>query len=622
MSMGHIKQVINDAGDGFDADKNRWTFNANLLVTVGGVAFATWLVVSFALHWLMRWPFWLFGVPLAPTCAWAGWQFILRRAESGIENRAPKHLRGSKLIEPAELQKQLDDVEEANLATWSDHTAQAKGITVAEARRIVEASRQRRVSLEFGGVTLPPDIETQGILFVGGTGSGKSVALKRSIAAKIAAGHKMMILDPKPELIREFWQPDSVLLNPFDKNGAKWDFWSEIKELPDIRAVAEGVFPPTPDDDFAENGARAIFAGLLELATSNEGLFRLLSMDTADLEQQLATTLSAGSVNSANSRGTGTFLQRLNQALNVYRYPDFRHPAGTPKFSITDWILNEDDKRLVFLSFNEGQLGELRPLLTLWIDIAIRRLLTMPEARDAERSKQRRVGFVLEELPSLKAPIPMLEPLVTRGRSFGAMWDLVLQDPSQLEEIFGEGTTRSLLSNTTTWLIFRTNDHETATMMAEKIGEREELRKQAAITMGVEESKDGKSIGDSQDVTQTVLASEIMMLPDNWSLLSIGGPYYKSKIFNLPLGLPKVSPGLDPRDDLVIVRRMTPSATEGAVAYDVKTVPPSAERAGFTGPDADGVIEVVDNDHLSQALDDHYAEEDATLNDLLKELKG
>ena len=367
MSTDHIKQVINDAGDGFDADKNKWTFNLNLLLTVGGVAFAAWLVVSFALHWLMRWPFWLFGVPLAPTCAWAGWQFILRRAESGVANRTPKHLRGSKLIEPEELQKQLDDVEEANLAIWSDHTAQAKGITVTEARRIVEASRQRRVTLEFGGVTLPPDIETQGLLFVGGTGSGKSVALKRSIVAKIAAGHKMMILDPKPELIREFWQPDSVLLNPFDKNGAKWDFWSEIKELPDIRAVAEGVFPPTEKPDAFTDGARAIFRGLLELVSrnaepTNAELFRLLSMDPGDLQVLFASTMADGAINTANGKGTSAFLQRMQQALGVLRYPEMKRPADTPKFSITDWMLDDDDKRLVFLSINEGRLGELRPL--------------------------------------------------------------------------------------------------------------------------------------------------------------------------------------------------------------------------------------------------------------------
>lgn len=619
--MSTFKDLINDASEGFDANNNKRTFAVHLVGTTVGVALVAGFVVSFALHWLLHLPFWLFGVPMAGVSAWAAWQFLLREAAAGKANRTPEHLRGSKVIEPAELQQQLDDVEEANLTIWSDHLAKVKGITVADARRSVEASRERRVTLEFGGVTLPPDIETQGILFVGGTGSGKSVALKRSIVAKIAAGHKMMILDPKPELIREFWQPDSVLLNPFDRNGAKWDFWSEIKDLPDIRAVAEGVFPPTEKPDAFTDGARAIFRGLLELASNNAELFRLLSLDPGDLQELFANTMADGAINSANSRGTGAFLQKMQQALGVLRYPELNRPAGAPKFSITDWMLNDDDKRLVFLSFNEGQLPELRPLLTLWIDIAIRRLLTMPEAREEpDRLKQRRVGFVLEELPSLKAPIPMLEPLVTRGRSFGAMWDLVLQDPSQMEEIFGQGTTRSLLSNTTTWLIFRTNDHQTATMMAEKIGEREELRKKAAITMGVEDGKDGKSIGDSQEVTQTVLASEIMMLPDNWSLLSIGGPYYKSKIFNLPLGLPKVSAGLDPRDDMVIIRRMTPSAADGAVAYDVKAVPAPTAPPRFSEPDADGVIEVVDDADLANAIDNHYAEEDATLDDLMKQL--
>ncbi|MFX5332302.1 type IV secretion system DNA-binding domain-containing protein, partial [Acinetobacter baumannii] len=82
-------------------------------------------------------------------------------------------------------------------------------------------------------------------------------------------------------------------------------------------------------------------------------------------------------------------------------------------FSIRDWITR--DKKpgsILFVTSNYVDLPMNRALLTLWMDLAINRLMTLP------RTRSLRTWFMFDELGALHR-LPAIENGLQTARAFG-----------------------------------------------------------------------------------------------------------------------------------------------------------------------------------------------------------
>lgn len=458
---------------------------------------------------------------------------------TGEDLKKHDHLRGSRMVDPDELNQTIRDTQDA-----FDSKLRANG----------KEPDPPVMQIDVGPITLPKDREVQGFYISGSTGSGKTVAQKSIMRQVREANQKMIVYDPAPEFVKEFWRPGDIILNPLDARGVYWDPWAEIRKAYDYKAFAESLVEMDPKYASFAQAAQTVLAAMLEKTRSIQGLVDAGRQDLDDMEKFLKGTPAQGVITAANARGSDTVMGMIRQKLAVFNYmlpPNYLLKPGERAFSVRDWVNNDDDRRWVFMVSPEDQRPLLRPLITLWFDIVAREIMVLKSNNDLPVEKRRRIWLMLEELPSLPA-IPSLEGLTAKGRKYGAVWVITVQDPGQLNDIYGPERTKAILQNCNTWLVFRANNAETAKMVSAQIGQFEEMEKMTTLSFGVEEDKDGASYTTKRALRDAALPSEVQRLPDLHCFLVLYGPFPSTQV-NIPyIGFNEVAEGSVMRHDLAI----------------------------------------------------------------------
>ena len=422
----------------------------------------------------------------------------------------------------------------------------------------IRSEMKPAIELKIGGVNLPFNRELQGFYISGSTGSGKTV-LQKSICRQVAAqNHKMCIYDPKPEFVREFWQDGHVIFNPLDERGVAWSMWSEIRMSYDRKALAESFIGMDIKLTGIYLKAQMIFAGMLEATSCVSELQAAMRMPAKTLANLLIGTDAENAVD--DTPGTGIALSIMKNKMEIFNY--LRDPApGEVTFSFRDWVGDDDDRRWVFLTAREDQRKLLGPLLTAVIDIIGNSVMSLTPNDELPKDEQRRIWLMLEELPSLPK-IPVLEGLTAKGRGFGMCWILTTQDPAQIDVVYTPEIARSIRQNCNTWIVFRANDFDTATMISNQIGVYEEDEKVTGLSMGVEDGRDGKTFMNRRVDRQAVFASEVQRLPDLTAYLLFYGPY-PSALITIPFEpFKSVIEGIVEREDLKVNRKKVVSTID------------------------------------------------------------
>src|SRR3546814_18091056 len=96
-----------------------------------------------------------------------------------------------------------------------------------------------------------------------------------------------------------------------------------------------------------------------------------------------------------------------------------------------------------------------KSLLTLWMNIAINTIMTLPHSR------QLRTWYIFDELAALHK-LPALERGLQTARSFGGAFVLGLHNFAGLRVPYGEDGARNIISLTNTKIMLRTTDRDTA----------------------------------------------------------------------------------------------------------------------------------------------------------------
>lgn len=185
--------------------------------------------------------------------------------------------------------------------------------------------------------------------------------------------------------------------------------------------------------------------------------------------------------------------------------------------------------------------ASLKPVISMWLSIAIRGLLAMGENRN------RRVWFFCDELPTLHK-LPDLVEILPEARKFGGCYVFGIQSYAQLEDIYGEKAAATLFDVMNTRAFFRSPSHKIAEFAAGEIGEKEHLKASEQYSYGADPVRDGVSTGKDMERQTLVSYSDIQSLPDLTCYVTLPGPYPAVKLSLKYQTRPKVAPEFIPRD--------------------------------------------------------------------------
>lgn len=187
------------------------------------------------------------------------------------------------------------------------------------------------------------------------------------------------------------------------------------------------------------------------------------------------------------------------------------------KFSIKHWINN--GQGWLFITASPNQRDTLHPLVSAWIDIAIKGLME----RSPEAINQK-MWFILDELPALQK-ISSLKRRLAEGRKYGGCFVAGIQNIFQIEEIYGHAGALSLLDMFNTRFLFKVGDSRTAEYASKTLGEKEISETKESLSYGADSMRDGVNINTIEHTKPLVMPTEILSLPTRTCYVKLAGNY-------------------------------------------------------------------------------------------------
>ena len=381
--------------------------------------------------------------------------------------------------------------------------------------------------------------EVQHLLIDGTTGAGKSVALRKFLTWIRERGDKAVIYDKGCTFVSKFYTPETdIILNPFDERCAFWDIWCDAVEPSDFENMASALIPQHGEGDpFWVQSARTIFSStafkMMQKSEKNRTTERLLElMLTSELEslsEYLKGTESASLVSDKIQKtaiSIKSVLAAYIKSLRFLENLDEKDEHGKlirPKFSIRDWVKNDNETGFLFLSSNAQQHASLRPLISMWLSIASTAIL------EQEENPDRRIWVIMDEAPSLHK-LPELAETIAEVRKFGGCYVIGIQSFAQLKKVYGQNAAQEMFDLLNTRLFFRSPSNDMAKISSQDLGEQEVDISKEQYSYGANEIRDGVSLGHQTITRPVVTASEIMQLEDLQFWLRTPGNYPVARI--------------------------------------------------------------------------------------------
>ena len=444
-----------------------------------GAAFDDMLWRLFVLFVAAGIPSYLLGYPLLLD-------YFKRRAK---EQAREKYVRGAQLITHKELMEQMKITKDCP-------------------------------DLPLGPVALPRDAEVKHLLFIGAPGTGKTNQASQMIERLIEREEKMVVYDFKGDYLAKFYDPDrDIIFNPLDSRCGGWNVFNELVQFMDIDAVAHSLIPQSyQQDPFWNDAARDVFSGILHYlyqnnAKTNAHIWEAVTAPIADISSSLKGTKGGERgyvyIQDASSKQAMSVVAVLMQYVKSFEYMS----KADGSFSITTW-LNDPQPGTIFITNYADVKDTLRPILSLFVDLLGRKLLSMKD------DHHRRIFFVLDEFGTLQR-LSTIKDLLTLSRSKGGAVFIGIQDKGQIDKIYSPEFSQSILNACSNSILFRVSDPVTAKYLSDRVGKTEVLETDQTLSMGVSDNRDGVSLMQRTREKDLVLPSEIMNLRDLEAYLKI-----------------------------------------------------------------------------------------------------
>ncbi|OAN55354.1 type IV secretion system DNA-binding domain-containing protein [Sphingobium sp. TCM1] len=406
--------------------------------------------------------------------------------------------------------------------------------------------RSRKGSFAIGGVPVPDAFEPEHILICGAPGTGKTNIIVKMLSGMRKQGKRAIVYDTAGTFVEKFYRPGhDILLNPLDDRADCWSPWVDVPRDYHYDQIAESTIPDKGGDPFWAKAARGTLVAVLRKLARHERTLVSALLETV-LRSPLKTLASfaegtdaAAFISMEGDRTSAGIRAELASVMRSFSYLD----DTADGFSIRDWVANEEDDSWLFITVKADQLPSLRPLVTVWLDIAISAIMSLPPAR------KRRLYCVIDELPTLQK-LPSLSDFLARARKYGGCGILGFQSYPQLEATYGIQDAAAITGYCSTWVALRANDTPTAKHVSENLGQVEQVEANEGMSYGVNDMRDGVNLSRMQVTRPLVMHTEVTNLPNLAGFLRFGR--------NLPVVRFSDSYNVLPSPQVAFVERLVP----------------------------------------------------------------
>lgn len=415
------------------------------------------------------------------------------------------------------------------------------GSSLVDSKDLAKLIKKKKMdsNIELAGVPLIKNSELQHILLVGTTGAGKSNAFNHLLPQIRRRNEKAVIVDTTGEFVAKYYNPETdFILNPLDARTQLWDMWSECSNPIQMDELASSMIPHSLSDPFWADSARSLFVETMKKVSQFKSQTKIEDLLSYSIHlplskvQEFYEDTSVAALMHSSSEKTAASI-RINLATYL-RSLYYLEETETP-FSVRQWVKDDERRGFLFLMALPEQRETLRSLLTTWLNIAINGLMScIPDPN-------RRVWFIVDEKQSLNK-IEAFPKALAEIRKYGGCIVSGFQDISQIDQLYGNSTSRSMVSLYNTKIFFRSPESNTAQWISRTIGENEILEHSEGISFGAHQMRDGVSINEQKRQKLIVPYTDFMMLPDLSAYFKLSGEYPVTKVVFSYMDLPRISP--------------------------------------------------------------------------------
>jgi type IV secretory pathway TraG/TraD family ATPase VirD4 len=469
--------------------------------------------------------------------------------KNAMERKNGRRLRGPELLRTAEFNARQ---EADGMAFINEEQTRMERLLKNNASRWARVPRQR---------------EAMHFLVMGDSGSGKSAAIRQILIQAQERGESAIVYDPALEYVPQFYLParGDVILNPVD---ARCPFWTPGDEVPheaEALTLAASLFPEQGRDNrFFVEAPRKIFAHLLNLKPTPEELTYWMC-HPEEIDRRVKGTEMAAMIDPHAAQQRNGVLGSLNMVADAFKLLP-RERETERRWSTVEWA--KERKSWVFLTSRPTMRERVRPLLSLWLDLLVLRLM------NEGHSGTRPVWFVLDELASLQR-LPQLLTAITENRKSNNPMVLGFQGKAQLEVLYGQ-IAEVMLSQPATKIFLKTSEPNAAEWISKAIGQVEIERYRETRTHGqFPQSRNSES--EQRDIQREplVMAEEISGLDPLHGYLKYGNLVVQMKMPYIELQ----------NTQLAFVEREAPPEPPAAPAPDPKPSPEPERGRGAAAND-------------------------------------
>lgn len=390
-------------------------------------------------------------------------------------------------------------------------------------------------SYKILSIPFPKNNEFLHTIVLGSTGTGKTNAILDIVDQVRKNGDRAIIYDKMGTYTATYYNENKdVILNPLDARSKSWSFFEEIRTESDYDYLASAFIPEKKDSSgpFWTDSARRVFAVFAKKlkeekgdVTNQEFVDALLKSNYKMLAQYLTGTEASSLISAESEKTSLSILAILAAYISSMKYlhDEKEH------FSIRNWIEREESEGgFLFISSRSDQHESLMPLISTWIDIAIKSLLSV-EQNNYSNAKPRRIWIILDEIGSLQQ-LPSLLDGLAQSRQFGGAFLLSMHSISQLRSIYGRDKTDTITSLCRNKIFFAGADEETSDYCSQNLGYQEVEEIKEGISYGANDIRDGVNLNTHKSLKRIVISSEIMNMKALQAYIKFAGDFPISKI--------------------------------------------------------------------------------------------
>lgn len=383
--------------------------------------------------------------------------------------------------------------------------------------------------IKIGGVPMLKNSEAQHLLITGSSGSGKTNCLRQLLQQIRGQGDRAVIVDTTGSFVSEFYREGrDILLNPYDQRTKDWHPWCECNDLK-FKKLSYGFIPSgnTQSDDFFPTAARAILEAALKnrVVANDFSMSHFLDLLLQSKSEKLLEEFGESDANiyldPKGERTTASIRSTLNNFVaNLRPLKDTDNP-----FSIRDWVSSENEgDDWLFLASSPQDREDMKTLLSVWISTA----LAAVKERGFE-TPSRKIYLVIDELHSLQK-LEYLQESLAEMRKYKGCLVLATQNLSQLDDLYGVHTAKSMIDQCGTKVCFRQSEAVIAKRMSNFFGDVQTKETQEGISYGANDMRDGVNLSSVERNRPSVSPTDILSLKNLHAYLKLPGTIPPAKV--------------------------------------------------------------------------------------------